>query len=59
LKYFPFLTKEKYTRYFGSWRFKDPRSKNTPHTSWRNIMPWWCYIQYLLLCGSMIFVHQK
>ena len=32
MKYFPFVTKEKNTRYFGFWWFKDIRSKNTPHT---------------------------
>ena len=32
LKYFPFVKKEKYTSFFGSRRFKDLRSKNTPHT---------------------------
>ncbi len=32
IKILPFCQKEKYTRYFGSWRHKDPRSKNTPHT---------------------------
>ncbi len=59
LKYFPFVTKENYTKYFVSWRFKDTRSKNKQHS-----VPTTCkiytpgqleqYVKILLSCSTCL-----